>query len=412
MNIWIVGVGEPLPIDGENTRLRRVGNLAKYISETKDEVHWFSTSFDHYKKKQRVEQDKTVELNSNFFLHVAKVSGYKKNISFARILHHQDAAKQIKKLMEQENKPDVILAGNTPIEVVSMVVEYGKQNNVPVVIDIRDLWPEVFKEVFPNYMNVLVNPYVAWNKHKLRKTFSNATSLIGLSEGFLNYALAISKRDKNSLDTVIPIGYPNYEYNYTSSEFNKLWGNYDITTDDFIVSFTGNFGRQFSFEEIMEASNKLKYEKKIKFVLCGTGENFDKIKELAPDNVIFPGWIEKDMITSLLQYSKIGVAPYINSVNYQLNTPNKFGEYLSASLPILVSVEGEMKNRLIENSCGNSYQNGEELSNLIKGYFDNSEKLTIQSENARALFLSDFNGDIVSETIKRQLEKVAFKQID
>lgn len=75
MNIWIVGVGEPLPIDGENTRLRRVGNLARYISDKNDEVHWFSTSFDHYKKKQRVEQDKIVKFNSNFFLHVAKVSG-------------------------------------------------------------------------------------------------------------------------------------------------------------------------------------------------------------------------------------------------------------------------------------------------------------------------------------------------
>lgn len=412
MNIWIVGVGEPLPIDGENTRLRRVGNLARYISDKNDEVHWFSTSFDHYKKKQRVERDKIVKFNSNFFLHVAKVSGYKKNISFARILHHQDAAKQIKKLMKKESKPDVILAGNTPIEVVSMVVEYGKRNNVPVVIDIRDLWPEVFKEVFPDYMNILINPYVAWSKRKLSKTFSNATSFIGLSEGFLNYALAISKRDRKELDSVIPIGYPNFKYDYTISEFNKLWENHGISTDDFIISFTGNFGRQFSFNEIIEAAEKLKYEKKIKFVLCGTGENLEKIKELALDNIIFPGWIEKEMITSLLQYSKIGIAPYINSINYQLNTPNKFGEYLSASLPILVSVEGEMKNRLIKNDCGNSYQNSEELINLIKKYFYNPDKLISQSKNARALFLSDFNGDIVSETIKKQLEKVAFKQTD
>ncbi|MBC9810606.1 glycosyltransferase, partial [Carnobacterium maltaromaticum] len=188
--------------------------------------------------------------------------------------------------------------------------------------------------------------------------------------------------------------------------------NHGISTDDFIISFTGNFGRQFSFNEIIEAAEKLKYEKKIKFVLCGTGENLEKIKELALDNIIFPGWIEKEMITSLLQYSKIGIAPYINSINYQLNTPNKFGEYLSASLPILVSIEGEMKNRLIKNDCGNSYQNSEELINSIKKYFYNPDKLISQSKNARALFLSDFNGDIVSETIKKQLEKVAFKQTD
>ena len=34
MKIWIVSVGEPLPIDGDNVRLRRMGNLATYISHS------------------------------------------------------------------------------------------------------------------------------------------------------------------------------------------------------------------------------------------------------------------------------------------------------------------------------------------------------------------------------------------
>ena len=46
MKVWIVSVGEPLPSDGTNVRLRRMGNLAQYITaDEKDSVDWFSVSF-------------------------------------------------------------------------------------------------------------------------------------------------------------------------------------------------------------------------------------------------------------------------------------------------------------------------------------------------------------------------------
>ena len=53
MKLWIVSVGEPLPVDGDNTRLRRMGNLASFATQNDVHVDWFSVSFDHYKKIQR-----------------------------------------------------------------------------------------------------------------------------------------------------------------------------------------------------------------------------------------------------------------------------------------------------------------------------------------------------------------------
>ena len=38
MKIWIVSVGEPLPIDGDNVRLRRMGNLATFVSNSDIDV--------------------------------------------------------------------------------------------------------------------------------------------------------------------------------------------------------------------------------------------------------------------------------------------------------------------------------------------------------------------------------------
>lgn len=51
MNIWIVSEGEPLPIDGESVRLRRMGQLSQLLSEKGHDVHWFCSNYHHYKKK-------------------------------------------------------------------------------------------------------------------------------------------------------------------------------------------------------------------------------------------------------------------------------------------------------------------------------------------------------------------------
>ena len=89
MKLWIISVGEPLPVDGENTRLRRMGNLASYASSNGVSVEWFSVSFDHYKKMQRCESDTDYCVNDNYVLHLVKSIPYKKNVSLARIRHHK-----------------------------------------------------------------------------------------------------------------------------------------------------------------------------------------------------------------------------------------------------------------------------------------------------------------------------------
>ena len=60
-------------------------------------------------------------------------------------------------------------------------------------------------------------------------------------------------------------------------------------------------------------------------------------------------------------------------MNFRLNAPNKFGEYLSASLPILVSVSGIMSELLLENDCGYEYKSSDELIDLINKYYESDE---------------------------------------
>ncbi|WFR69745.1 glycosyltransferase [Staphylococcus saprophyticus] len=175
--------------------------------------------------------------------------------------------------------------------------------------------------------------------------------------------------------------------------------------EDFIVSFVGNFGKQFDLETVFDAIDRFK-DSNIKFVLCGLGEKyefyFNKYKK--NENVILPGWIGKEEISTLLINSDIGIAPYINSKNYRLNLPNKFGEYLSSKLPILVSVNGMMENVLTQFECGYKYDDGLDLYNKITYLIKNKEILKKQKENAFNLYEDQFKVEKVYNGFADYLE--------
>lgn len=406
MNIWLVCVGEPIIIDGPKTRLRRMGTFAKYLSENNCNVEFFNSNFNHYKKQKRSNNNEVIKICDNYNINLAYGMSYKKNVSIRRIINHKQTAKNIFRFMLlKDKKPDIIMTSMEPLEVSHSVVKYGEKNNIPVIVDIRDLWPQIYYEVIPKKMHRFLNLYVKKCENELRYTMSNTYGIVGLSKGFLQYGFKYCNRDIRNTDNIFPIAYPNYDYKKYESEFDKNWGKYNLDKSDFIITFLGNFGDQFDFSNIIEVSNNLTHNKKIKFVLCGTGRQLENIKKLTADNVIFPGWIEQEEISSLLCYSSIGIAPYINSINYTLNTPNKFGEYISASLPILVSVDGEMDRLLKENKCGYSYKDSNELEARILELYKDKALLCEMKSNARKLYDKKFNADIVYKDLYKYLQK-------
>jgi hypothetical protein len=53
MRVWLITVGEPLPLDGPGERMLRTGILAAFLAARGHEVVWWSSSFDHVRKRQR-----------------------------------------------------------------------------------------------------------------------------------------------------------------------------------------------------------------------------------------------------------------------------------------------------------------------------------------------------------------------
>ena len=408
VKVWIVSNGEPLPIDAGGQRLRRMGLLASYLSGQGSQVHWFCSTFHHYDKKQRADANQDVQRNKHYWIHLLKAKGYQGSVSLARLSHQRAIAAGFLKKAQALSPPDVILATLAPLPFSKAAVRYGLEHQVPVIVDIRDLWPDLYKEMVPAGFSFLLAPYLYAARRGLTWITNRASSLWGVTPGFLQYGLNAAGRKQQPLDGVFHTAYPRWNHREAKKRFDVDWKPLGIHPDDFLVVFIGQLNRQFSFDPVIEAARLLAGQEKIRFVFCGGGEQAVRLKEKTKDiPVIWAGHKGEGELKSLLSAASLGLAPYRNSANFRLNAPNKFSEYLSASLPVLTSLKGTMAAYAKQYGCGGAYGDGQELAEMIASYAEGPDRYRLAREGGNRLYEDHFEAGQVMKAMGDRLKKVA-----
>jgi len=415
MYIWLITVGEPLPIDGDNDRLHRAGILANLLIKRGHKVVWWTSTFDHVRKIQRTNSDSTINKGNNFKIKLLHSIGYKKNISIFRFINHYLIGCKFYKYAQEELKPNIILSSLPTLKLSLSAVKYGNKQGVPVVLDMRDMWPDVFLDYIPSsaakrVVNFLLLPMY----NVLKAACSGATAITGVTPDFVEWGVSNANRLPTDLDKAFPFGYSKVTPNKENiKEAEKFWKRYGIRKDnnEFVVCFFGTMSRLFDLKTVIKVARKLKSQKRtFRIVLCGSGNNLIFYKDLAKhcENIVFPGWVGAAEIWTLMRMSSVGLAPYFSIKNFTRNLPNKPIEYLSAGLPIVSSLEGVLENLLSNYNCGVTYKNGDvdNLVSVLINLYDHRDQLKIMSKNAHRLYKDKFVAEKVYNDMIDYLELV------
>lgn len=112
MNVWLVTIGEPVPVcEGVCDRLLRTGYFAHLLANKGRNVVWWTSTFDHFRKKQLFEDDTLLSINERLQIRLLHGCGYRSNVALSRIRDHKQIAKKFSKsIRESENKPAVIVS--------------------------------------------------------------------------------------------------------------------------------------------------------------------------------------------------------------------------------------------------------------------------------------------------------------
>lgn len=403
MRAWIITVGESLPTDHGRPRLLRSGVTAALLQKRGIETTWWTSSFAHHLKQERTGLPSSFKADSGYQMELLHGRPYKTNVSVARILHNKETAADFSRRLCRVDRPDIILASYPTLELAAAALDYGARENVPVVVDIRDLWPDIYLNLAPAMLRPLARAVLHGNYRLSRHICAQATAITGITEAFVDWGVMRAGRQRRSTDRAFPLAYsavvpPECDL----AEARGIWDQAGITVDVPTVCFFGMLGRQFDIPTVIRAARLLDSDG-IRFVICGTGDRLREYQSLAAgiSNITFPGWINAAAIRVLMERSIAGLAPYYCEKSYTMSLPTKSIEYLAGGLPIISSLSGELSRLLAQENCGRTYAEGDVL-----GLVAHIRELVAKPELRSSLHtnaIKTYRARFVAETIYDQM---------
>lgn len=244
---------------------------------------------------------------------------------------------------------DLIIVSVPQIFIGFSGLKIVRRRNIPLVLDIRDLWPEAVLST--GYMKRGV---IYWFfRRRAKHLYAQANCLIVNSPALkqhliTDYGISLNKIFYISNGVDVDLFNQEVDASFIERQYNLF--------DTLVVSYIGLLGFAQNPEIIIETAKLLQDNKDIKFLFVGAGPLEQKlkikVKKLKLDNVIFTGLIPHTEINKYVAISDICLVPYKNDPVFKENIPSKMFEYMAAKKPIIINLEGEASRMIQEAQAG------------------------------------------------------------
>jgi glycosyltransferase involved in cell wall biosynthesis len=303
---------------------------------------------------------------------------------------------------------DVLFATTTPLTAGIPGIFARWLRGKPFVFEVRDLWPEL-----PREMGVIKNPVVLQLMAALEWfSYRSAHHLIGLSPGIVNGIARVGVKHENI--AMIPNGcdLPIFSKPITS------WRPEGVAPTDLMAVFTGTHGMANGLDAVLNAAAILKQRQQqdIKIVLIGQGKLKPALQARVQveglDNVIFHPPVDKQTLAGLMASTDIGLQILANVPAFYYGTsPNKFFDYIAAGLPVLNNYPGWLADMITEHQCGFAVppDNAEAFADALEKAATQRDLLKIMGANARQLAETQFDREQLSNQFVDWLKQSASK---
>lgn len=411
---WVIQAQEnpAAPRTVATRREWRSNTLSEGLADRGHEVVRWRSSFSHQAKVFLADGSPRIPID-NYSHQFIDCPPYQRHIGVRRILNHRALGRNFTQVAQgYGTRPKVIHVGNVPIDLCHAAVHYGVASGVPVVIDVRDLWPDIYADLLPAVLRPAAVRVLDLSARKLKWAFAHATAITGLTESYLNWGLEKAGRARRPQDAVFPMSYPCRDDTPSPEGLAALRERLGLSEGDVVASYLGNIGHQSDFDTVIAAARRVApAHPQFKVVIAGSGPLEAPLRAAAQDlpNVIVPGWLEGPELSALMHLSQIGLIAYKPVPNFLRNIPNKFSEYLAGGLAVACGLEGEMGTLTRETGCGFVYLPGdaEGLATQFDQLLCDGARMQQMSRAARALHRDRFDGAQIYPAFATYLEEIA-----
>jgi glycosyltransferase involved in cell wall biosynthesis len=223
----------------------------------------------------------------------------------------------------------------------------------PFLLEVRDLWPS-----FAVAVGVLTNPLLIRLSEWLeRGLYRRADRVVVNSPGFIENVISRGAQQVG----VIPNGVDltMFDRKVKDQTLRRELG----LPGGFLVIYAGAHGMSNDLETALKAAELLQNEEDIQFVFLGDGKEKANLMSLAESmklgNLHFLPSIPKDQIAAMLVQADAGLAILLAVDAYKTTYPNKVFDYMAAGLPVVLAIDGVIRQVVEDAEAGLFAQPGD-----------------------------------------------------
>lgn len=384
--IAVITMGVKLNNENGYTRFRF---LCDFLVKNGYNVDLITTSFQHWAKAGRNLSEIKKEAYM-FGLRFIPEPGYKKNLDVRRIYSHRIAARNLKKMLEEDGAYDLIYCEIPPNDVALVAAEFAKKRNIPFVADVNDLWPEAMRMVLdiPVISDILFYPFL----RDAEKVYKLAAGIVGTSDEYRDRPFKRTKREIPK-KTV----YVGNELQVFDAGVEVHLSEIEKGEDEFWVSYAGTIGTSYDIRTMIVAADYLKKKgyDNIHMKILGGGPLKEELEELAgrlAGNVEFVGYAPYEIMAAYLKKSDILVNSFVKKAPQSIVT--KIGDYLAAGKPMINTCSSpEFKRKVEADGFGINVEAEDErvLAEAILTLYHDENKRAIMGIKARKIAEEQFD---------------------
>jgi len=302
-------------------------------------------------------------------------------------------------------RPDVVLATSTPLTVGVPALLAARLRGVPLVFEVRDLWPEAAIQMGALRRGGLLATVAKWLERRL---YHASAEVVGLSPGMVEGIVA------EGVDPVHVAMIPNsadLDLFHPGERDADLVDRYGLH-GRFVVGYAGAIGPSNALEDQVPEAARVLHERgrhDIVFLIAGDGKSLPALRERTADlpNVVLAGTVPKREVPRFTRTADVLMALFADVPILATNSPNKFFDALASGRPVIVNSPGWTKSLVEDNDCGAYVPAGDgvAMADAIERLADDPDALARLGRNARELAVREFSRDDLAARMLGVLER-------
>lgn len=303
---------------------------------------------------------------------------------------------------------DVIFATSTPLTIAIPAVPASKKKRIPLVFEVRDLWPEM-----PIAVGALSNPLLKFLAKKLELwAYKNSQAIVALSPGMRD-GVALTGYPLENI-AVIPNSSDNQDFTTNRKDVDAFRERLPFASNDPVLLYAGTFGVVNGVDFLVHVAHALKQmNSNVKVLLIGDGSEKSGIIDLAKnldvlgENCFILDAVPKKSMPAVLGSATMSAALFIDLPEMRANSANKFFDTLASGSPVLLNYGGWMNDLVISRKCGLSVwgKDYSDAATLINDRLNDDAWLSLAADNSKKLALECFDRDDLADRLIKVLEQ-------